>query len=361
MPLDLFRARMAASGGYEGEARRRNAQKIMDASWMRDPATKPVYVKWVDSGLPVVDDDDEVLYAKYNVKSYHNITGDEIAYLLEFRLDDMMDRPDIKVGSYVYIPNEMNNYEWWLIWHIDDRPQFRQCSILKCLHTYRWISKTDGKRIIHEALGCPRNQSSYNSGVWLDYTTQVVENQHIMVIPTNDDSVTIGYDCKFLISEPGRYPPIAWKISKIAPSLNGDITKFTMTQEQFDPSRDNVELMIGNYYDGIVAPEILETEEVPTTSDLEITYSNSPAVKAGGGYKKFSLKEYVDGKLVDVSKDVKWSIDFGGNEDKLECSIQNHICKVKCKNDYSLIGKTFTITATTKYSSKSLIVEVTSL
>ena len=359
--LESYRNRMAAAGGYEGEARRRNAQKIMDASWMRDPATKPVYVKWVDSGLPLVDDDDIPVYAKYNVKSYHNITGDEIAYLLQFRLDDMRDRPDIKVGSYVYIPNEMDEYEWWLIWHLDDRNQFRQYSILKCTHIYRWLSLKDGRRVIHEALGCPRNQSSYNSGVWLDYTTQVVENQHIMVIPTNDDSKTVTYDTKFLISEPGRYPPLAWKISKVAPSLNGDITKFTMTQEMFDPSRDNAELMIANYYDGVVSPELLEMEEIVTISDLEITYSGKPAVRAGGGYKKFRLQSCVDGKLVDTTEDVEWSVDFGGNEDKLSCSVQDNIIKVKCTNDYSLIGKTFTVTATTKYSSKSLIVEVTSL
>ena len=69
---DAYRLRMAAVGGYEGEARRNNSQKIMDASWMRDAATKPVYVKWVDRGLPIIDDDDEVLYAKYNVKSYYS-------------------------------------------------------------------------------------------------------------------------------------------------------------------------------------------------------------------------------------------------------------------------------------------------
>ena len=167
--IDTYRNRMAAMGGYEGESRRRNSQKIMDASWMRDPATKPVYVKWVDSGTPIVDDDDEVLYAKYNIKSYHNITGDEIAYLLQFRLEDMQNRPDIKVGSYVQIRNEMNEPEWWLIVHYDDRLQFRQFSILKCTWTYKWVSKIGGKRRIFECLGAPRKQNSYNSGVWLDY------------------------------------------------------------------------------------------------------------------------------------------------------------------------------------------------
>ena len=40
--IEAYRNRMAAIGGYEGEARRRNSQKIMESAWMRDPATKPV-------------------------------------------------------------------------------------------------------------------------------------------------------------------------------------------------------------------------------------------------------------------------------------------------------------------------------
>ncbi len=167
--IDSYRNRMAAMGSYDGEARRRNSQKIMDASWMRDPATKPVYVKWCDSGLPVVDDDDEALYAKYNIKSYHSIQGDEVAYLLEFRLEDMKNRPDIKVGSYVYIPNEMGTYEWWLLIHHDDRPQFAQWSILKCTWIYKWVSIKDGHRVIHECLGCARKQNSYNSWIYILY------------------------------------------------------------------------------------------------------------------------------------------------------------------------------------------------
>ena len=124
---------------------------------------------------------------------------------------------------------------------------------------------------------------------------------------------------------------------------------------------DDHELMIANYRMSAVEPEILEPEETLTTSDLEITYSNFPAVKAGGGYKKFTLKERVDNKLVDVTEAVEWNVDFDSNEDKLECVIKDNTVKVKCKPDYSLIGKTFVLTAHSKHSSKSLIVEVTSL
>ena len=359
--LESYRNRMAAMGGYEGEAKRRNAQKIMDASWMRDPATKSVYVKWVDSGLPVIDDNDYPVYAKYNVKSYHNITGDEIAYLLQFRHEDMRANPNIRVGSYVQIMNEMDEPEWWLIVHLDDRTQFRQFSILKCTWIYKWVSRVSGKRVVHQCLGAPRKQNSYNSGVWLDHITQTVENQEVLWLPTNDDTKTIVYDTKFLKSSPGRYPPLRWTTTKIEDSAIDGISKFTLAQDQFDPAKDNAELMIANYYDSYVEPEVLEIEEVPTISDLEIVYSGSPAVRAGGGYKKFTLKARVNGKLVDVIEEIEWSIDFPENEDKLELSITNNVFKVKCLPFYDLVGKTFNVTAKSKHSSKSIVVEVISL
>ena len=198
--------------------------------------------------------------------------------------------------------------------------------------------------------------------MWLDYQFQVVEQQHVMIVPNNDDSRTIMYDQRFLLGDGKRYPPLAYKVSKVSPSMNGDIVSFTMTQEQYSRSLDNFEEMIGGYYASTISPEVPEMEENPTVSDLEITYSGSPAVKAGGGFKKFTLKSRVDGKLVDYTEEVSWSIDFpDGDLEQLETSVEGNVFRVKCKNDYSLIGKTFTITAQVENSSKSLIVEVTSL
>lgn len=360
--LDSYKLRMNALGSYEGESRRRNAQKIMDVSWMRDAATKPVYVKWVDSGLPFVDDYDVPVYAKYNVKSYHNITGDSVAYLLQFRLDDVKSNPNIKVGSYVQIPNEKDEMEWWLIVHEDDRTQFHQFSILKCTWTYKWVSRVNGKRIVYECLGAPRKQNSYNSGVWLDYVSQTVENQEVMWLPTNDDTKTIQYDTKFLKSSPGRYPPLKWSTTKIEDTAIDGISMFTMAQGQFDPAKDNAELGIADYWESAVEPEKIEViQPISPTTNLEITYSGQPAVRAGGGYKKLTLKEKTEDKFVDVSDAVEWSVDFNGNEDKLEQIVNGNILKVKCTNDYSLIGQTFTVIAKTANGSKSLIVEVTSL
>ena len=359
--INSYKTRMAALGSYDGEYKRRHAQKIMDASWKRDAATKPVYVKWVDSGLPEVNDDDIPVYAKFNVKSYHNITGDEVAYLLQFRLEDMMNNTNIRVGSYVQIKNEMDEPEWWLIVHYDDRSQFRQFSILKCTWVYKWVSRVNGNRIIYSCLGAPRKQSSYNSGVWLDYTTQTAENQEVLWLPTNNDTKTILYDTKILKSSPGRYPPIRWTITKIEDTDTEGISKFTMAQDQFDPSKDNVDLMVANYWDNAIEPKDIKHEEKQASSDLDITYSGTPTVRAGGGFKKFVLKSILNGEQTDPTDDVKWIVDFGNDSDKLETSIENNVLRVKCKPDYSLIGSVFTITALCAGSSKSVVVEVISL
>ena len=192
--------------------------------------------------------------------------------------------------------------------------------------------------------------------------TATVENQEVFWVPTNSDTKTILYDTKFLKSEAGRMPPLAYKVSKIEDTATIGITKFTMTQEMYDPTRDNAELLIGNYYENKVEPELPEIEEIPIVSNLEITYSGSPAVRAGGGYKKFTLKSRVDDNLVDCTEDVEWSIDFpSGDVTKLTTSVIDNVFRVKCLNDYSLIGKAFTITAETENSSKSLICEVISL
>ena len=194
------------------------------------------------------------------------------------------------------------------------------------------------------------------------YTTQTVENQEVMWLPTNNDTKTILYDTKFLKSSPGRYPALKWSVTKIEDTATDGISKFTLAQGQFDPSKDNAELMIADYYESAVEPELPETEEIPTVSDLEITYSGKPAVRAGGGFKKLTLKSRIDGKLVDTTEDVEWVVDFpDGDLTQLETSVVDNIFKVKCKPDYSLIGKTFTVTAKSKHNSKSLIVEVVSL
>ena len=208
-----------------------------------------------------------------------------------------------------------------------------------------------------------------------------------MWLPTNDDTKTIQYDTKFLKSAPGRYPALKWTVTKVEDTATDGITKFTVAQTQFDPAKDNVELGIADYWESAVEPSVTKVEEIVSINQFEIMHSGASAVKAGGGYKKFVLKQYSGENLNVVSDPIKWFIntteiktDANGackvklpvidySKDKiieeideaLSVTIKDGEIKIKCTDEYILIGQKFTLTAATDGGTKSLVVEVTSL
>ena len=65
--------------------------------------------------------------------------------------------------------------------------------------------------------------------------------------------------------------------------------------------------------------------------------------------------------IVKENDNPEWKVGFGKNDNCLTCLVEGNVFKVKCTNEYSLIGETFTITASSERGSKSIIVEVISL
>lgn len=190
---DKFRARHQRSGEIMSQALRNQSDMIKNATFDRDPAYRKVYVNG------------QVVDAKYLVHSYRSITGDDVDYYLEFR-------PGVyyPVGTYVDIPNRDGEYERWLIVLKDDRPQFPLHYVLKCNWTLKWI--VDGK--IYSCLGVQRNQLSYNAGIWRSWEFTTPENQTKFWCPTTQDTKTLNYGQRVIISN-NELHPIVWVISKI--------------------------------------------------------------------------------------------------------------------------------------------------
>jgi hypothetical protein len=158
-------------------------------------------------------------------------------------------------------------------------------------------------------------------------------------MPTNSDSLTIGYNKRFIISDERRYPPLVYAVSKVEDTQPIGLTTFKFTQETFNPTLDNAELMICNYYDSPIEPEVpdIETELQSTAS---ITYNGTrPTVKVGGSYKIFTpafsaetvtvARWTVSDENGDISADTKnYTIEYDGDKLKLKVAL-----------NYNLIGK----------------------
>lgn len=302
--FDLYKKRVSATGTFMGEALKKQADAIMNATFTRDIAYRKCFI------------DGEPVDAKYLVHTYYTISKDAVDYHIQFR-------PGVHypIGTYIDIPDDIGEYHRWLLVNRSDEPQFPKYNALKCNWTFRWIS--DG--VVYEQLGVLRMKLSYNSGIWADYRTVTPENQNQFILPTNADTQKINYNMRFLISD-NQENPIAWEVSKIEDTFPPGIIFITLKQDLFNPKTDNKELMIADYY----------KDSVPTSEEKEtsITYNGKAELKVGGGYKIFSVE--------DIDDSFRWDIS-GVPEDKYECITEGNEIKIKVVNDYNLIGSVITL------------------
>ena len=333
--FENYKNRMTYSGNNMSEMLRMQSNMVIEQTWDRDPNYRQVYVVKVNSGLPQVTAKHELIDAKFNVKTYADIKSDEPAYLLQFRHGEEKRHPEIGIGSYVYMEDEDGEWKWWMIQYLDERPSFRQYQILECNYTFRWIAQ--GK--IYNCLGVQRIQQSYNSGSWEGDRFGFVDNITSAILPTNSDTVTIGYNHRFMISDPRREIPLVWTVSKVEDSTPFGLTEFKFTQETYAPTLDNKELMICNYYDSPIEPEPMNPDEI-ITGTATITYNGTkPTVKVGGSYKVFT-PAFSD-ETVTVAK---WTIsdddgDISADTENYTITYDGDKLKLKVALNYNLIGK----------------------
>lgn len=286
--FDEYRNRMARQhGAYMGATMRKQTEFVTDQLWMNSISTYPVCVHYINQGLPpeyhYVDEYPETLYAHFEPKSTYNAGGEEPTYYLTFRPEDMRNRNDIKVGAYVSLPNVNGDIEYWLIVHIDDDNLRQKCQILKCNRKLNWIK--DG--VIHTCIGVLRGGSDAE-GIETSGQLSLVDNDIYFWAPTNVEVNTISYDTRFLISSEGRFPPLAWKVTAIKDMGPVGLTRFCLSQDLYNDTKDNAELMIADYFVSEIEPTPVEPE-LELTGTATITYNgNQPTVKVGGSWKIFT-------------------------------------------------------------------------
>lgn len=170
-----------------------------------------------------------------------------------------------------------------------------------------------------------------------------VDNITSAWLPTNNDTLTIDYNQRFIISDPRHRPPVAWKVSKYEDTQPLGLIKLKFTQETFDPVHDNEELMLANYYDSPILPEAPDPV-AELHNPVAITYSGTqPTLRVGGNFKTFtplfknegvtSQKWMISDENGDITADTEnYIIEYEGNK-----------LKLKIARNYNLIGKVLII------------------
>lgn len=346
-----FRNRMSREGQFIGETMRKQSDTVVNATWLNSIAARRVQVKWLDMGLPKAynspSEFESPLDAHFELKSSYSISSGESPYYLTFRPGELVHHPEIRIGAYVSVPNVDNIPEWWMIVFIEDDNELKKIYIMKCNWTFKWV--VDGK--IYSHLGILRNGSSSREADENTYTT-VVNGNCMMWMATNSDTQTLRYGQRLLISDKGRVPPLCYSVSDIADTRPIGITKFVLSQNTYDSSHDNAELMLANYYSSEILPQDSENTTEPATA-FNISYNGAkPTIKVGGSAKVFTAQLPEDNHF-----DIKWSLfdgvkTYGSSYDNYTqtfgdytITTEDRIMKIVIANNYKLIGTILTISA----------------
>ena len=337
-----FRNRMSRRGSFMGETMRMQSDAVVNATWLNSVAARRVQVKWLNRGLPPIynhpSEFEDPIDAHFELKSAYSISSGESPYYLTFRPGELVKHPEIKVGAYVSIPNVDNIPEWWMIVFVEDDNELKKLYIMKCNWVFKWV--VDGK--IYSHLGVLRNGSSSREVDEKTYTTMVNGNG-VMWMATNYDTQTLKHGQRLLISDEGRMPPLCYSIGDIVDTRPIGLTKFALSQDTYDATHDNAELMLANYYTSNVEPEQSDPE-TGILGTAAITYNGTkPTVKVGGSYKVFTASFSDENVEVD-----KWLVsdengDISADTSNYTIEYLYKQMKLKVALNYELIGTVLTV------------------
>lgn len=381
--LDKYIERLQKDGEYNGQARKSIADKITEDTWYNDLATRKCYLfDYYHDPEPLkfndVTPDDSMqvpVDLKYIVYSSQTYAKDAITYHVQFKPSqdgDMSLVPYYEArfkkrydayfptGLYILIPDNRGVYNKWLI--VDtanyNDPQFPTYEVLRCDKVFQWVYRN----VKYQMCGVLRSQNSYNSGIWIKYNIEKVEDQQMFLLPLTRETEKLYYNQRMIVDNKVLTEPRTWHITKVNRLDANGITKITLAQDRFDSHKDYIELDDDGNVIGMWADYFAEGQVEPADTDVEvpnlhcvITYNGiKPEIKVGGGYKQFVTTYYKDNEEI-APYACTWTFAIRDGEtvtpinmpsDILDfISISGNKMKVKFLGDGSYIGKVLVITS----------------
>ena len=372
--ITTYRNTLINQGKTIAEIRRNQSNEIMNATFTQDPTYKKVYVLTKD-GWKFED-------AKYQFHTAASILRDAVDYYLQFR-------PSVHypIGTYIIVPDDTDadinltaqelqdpflqpphrRTQWWMIVNRDEANAFVRYSILKCNWNFQWMYKGQ----IQSCFGCVRNANSYTSGKWTDEISSTVDNLTNAWLPATHllygdnleqlhvcDTRTVFYEQRFMLTNNVLEPKV-YQVTKVIETAPQGLIKLSLKQDEYNSIRDNVDLLICDYY--INSGESTMPDPEPENVFIDETLGTIKYMRINENYEL----EYADfsGKVhigafsyfkADVSNphaNMRWHITYLGNEDEKEYyegllkidEINHTTLSLKPGKAKSLIGKKFTL------------------
>lgn len=221
------------------------------------------------------------------------------------------------------------------IWIIASEPsnnKFYEKAVLKICHNkLRWQDSVT-KEIFDYWYWC-EDITRYSSGIFQGSVIVKYDKQYHVLLPMDSHTQKLHDGMRFIL-EMSDVIPLVFKLTKYdgltGNNKNVKLLNLSLTQTVYDEDRDNVDLMIADYYEAKTVSEKLKCRIDYGSNEIALT-----------SFGKFSAI-FRDGLDEIVRNDFTWEIsDNDFDIDNLKISYQDNQIKIVVKNNEALIGKDF--------------------
>lgn len=233
-------------------------------------------------------------------------------------------------GDYVEWADSM-----WLIVSCDwDKEVYTYGKMQQCNYILKW---QDTEANIIERWSVIMSASKYNNGEKYNNIIVVGSNQLMVYLPIDSETLKLRANKRLMVDfntdqpkcyDVTRVDTVTMGYDDVAePTYNGTgCILLVLTETEFNPDVDNVELMICDY---------VNPNDVPQpTSPILITYSGSPEIRIGGRKTFNAVTE--NNVIFTLIYPEMW-------EGKITMTQTDRKCVVNCANDSAMAGSSFKV------------------
>lgn len=229
--------------------------------------------------------------------------------------------------AYVRFENDI-----WIIASEPSNNKFYEKAALKICHNkLRWQNPIT-REIFDYWYWC-EDITRYSAGVFQGSVIVKYDKQYHLLLPMDKNTQKLHDGMRFIL-EISDNIPLVFKLTKYDGLTNNNknvkLLNISLTQTVYDEDKDNVDLMIADYY--------IENT-VPEKTKCKINYSSNEIALTSFGEFTAIFKDELSNL---TTSDFIWEI--SGNDfdiENLKISYQDNRIKIVVKNNKSLIGKDF--------------------
>lgn len=245
----------------------------------------------------------------------------------------------LRCGQYVKCEGSM-----WLVSTLPDNNRIYEKAVLwKCKHTIRFISPLSGEIVEYPVYST--NSTQYGTGELAKTHITVGEDQHLIYVPYNEETILLDDQFRFLMDK-NHQKPTAYRVTRVDPvtyavgsERNEDgLIQWAVLQTQFNEATDNKELMIADYY-----PRVSEdTDPSDEQGALMLTDLDGDQTLALGETKQIKISHILDDGSEAIPTEYRIEYDFAGGAASVVSDSAGLII-LQASEDQSFVGETITI------------------